>query len=58
MKRLLLPIALILLLLQSCGDNSKQKAPVREKLKLTSDIQTPEVLWAMGRPYWANPKGW
>ena len=49
MKRLLLPIALILLLLQSCGDNSKQKAPVREKLKLTSDIQTPEVLWSMGR---------
>ena len=49
MKRFLLPIALILLMLQSCGDASKQKAPVREKIKLESDIQTPEVLWSMGR---------
>ena len=49
MKKLLLPIALILLMLQSCGDASKPKAPVREKIKLTSDIQTPEVLWSMGR---------
>ena len=49
MKRLLLPIALILLMLQSCGDASKPKAPARENIKLTSDIQTPEVLWSMGR---------
>ena len=49
MKRLLLPIALILLMLQSCGDASKQQAPAREKIKLDSDIQTPEVLWSMGR---------
>ena len=49
MKRFLLPIALILLVLQSCSDISKPKAPVREKIKLTSDIQTPEVLWSMGR---------
>ena len=49
MKKFLLPIALILLMLQSCGGASKQKAPVREKIKLESDIQTPEVLWSMGR---------
>ena len=49
MKRFLFPIALILLMLQSCGDATKPKAPVREKIKLTSDIQTPEVLWSMGR---------
>ena len=49
MKKLLLPIALILFMLQSCGDASKPKAPVRETIKLTSDIQTPEVLWSMGR---------
>ena len=49
MKRFLIPIALILLLLQSCGDASKPKAPVREKIKLQSDVQTPEVLWSMGR---------
>ena len=49
MKRFLLTIALILLMLQSCSDASKQKAPVREKIKLESDIQTPEVLWSMGR---------
>ena len=48
MKRFLLPIALILLMLQSCGNASKQ-VPAREKIKLTSDIQTPEVLWSMGR---------
>ena len=40
---------MILLMLQSCSDISKPKAPVREKIKLTSDIQTPEVLWSMGR---------
>ncbi len=49
MKKLLLPIALILLMLQACDDASKPQAPVREKIKLTSDIQTPEVLWGMGR---------
>ena len=49
MKKFLLPIALILLMLQSCGNASKQQAPARETIKLESDILTPEVLWAMGR---------
>ena len=49
MKKLLLPIALILLVLQSCGDAKKPQAPARETIKLKSDIQTPEVLWSMGR---------
>ena len=49
MKRLLLPIALILMVFQSCGNAPKQKAPARENIKLESDILTPEVLWTMGR---------
>jgi len=48
MKKVFLPILLIMIVLQSC-DNSRQKAPARETLKLKSDIMTPEVLWAMGR---------
>ena len=48
MKRLLIPIALIILMLQSCEPNKKE-VPARENIKLTSDILTPEVLWTMGR---------
>ena len=49
MKRLLLPIALILMVFQFCESALAQKQPVRETIKLESDIQTPEVLWSMGR---------
>jgi dipeptidyl aminopeptidase/acylaminoacyl peptidase len=49
MKKFLLPIALIMLMLHSCGDTKQPKAPVREKIKLQSDVLTPEVLWSMGR---------
>ena len=47
MKRFLIPIALLLLVLQGCG--SKQDVPLRETIKLNSDVMTPEVLWTMGR---------
>lgn len=47
MKRFLIPIALLLFVLQGCG--SKQDAPLRETIKLNSDVMTPEVLWTMGR---------
>lgn len=48
MKKLLLPIVLIVLMLQSCEPNKKE-VPARENIKLTSDVLTPEVLWTMGR---------
>ena len=47
MKRFLIPIALLLLVLQGCG--SKKDSPLRETIKLNSDVMTPEVLWTMGR---------
>ncbi len=48
MKKLLIPIAMLLLFLQGC-EKPKQVAPLRETIKLESDILTPEVLWTMGR---------
>ncbi|MGN0033328.1 MAG: S9 family peptidase [Candidatus Limimorpha sp.] len=50
MRKILLPIALTLLILQGCtSSGSKKNAPARETIKLSSDIMTPEVLWTMGR---------
>ena len=48
MKKLLIPIAMLLLFLQGC-EKPKQVAPLRETIKLESDILTSEVLWTMGR---------
>ncbi|MCQ2315785.1 MAG: S9 family peptidase [Bacteroidales bacterium] len=47
MKRLLIPIAMLLFVLQGC--DTKQDVPLRETIKLDSDVMTPEVLWSMGR---------
>ena len=50
MRKILLPIALTLLILQACSSGgSKKDAPMRETIKLSSDVMTPEVLWTMGR---------
>ena len=51
MKRLFLPIALTLLLLQSCSKEQVEEpyVPLRDTIQLQSDILTPEVLWSMGR---------
>jgi len=56
MKKFLIPIALLLLVLQGC---SKKDMPLRETIKLKSDVLTPEVLWTMGRigEYAVSPDG-
>jgi len=38
---------MLLLVLQGCG--FKDGSPLRETIKLKSDVMTPEVLWTMGR---------
>lgn len=57
MKRLLIPIAMLLFVLQGC--DTKQDVPLRETIKLDSDVMTPEVLWSMGRigEYDVSPDG-
>lgn len=57
MKRLLIPIAMLLFVLQGC--DTKQDVPLRETIKLDSDVMTPEVLWSMGRigEYDISPDG-
>ncbi len=57
MKRLLIPIAMLLFVLQGC--DTKQDVPLRETIKLDSDVMMPEVLWSMGRigEYDVSPDG-
>ena len=44
MRKILLPIALTLLILQACSSGgSKKDAPMRETIKLSFDVMTPEV---------------
>lgn len=57
MKKLLISITMVLLIMQGCG--TKDGKPLRETIKLESDVMTPEVLWAMGRigEYAVSPDG-
>ncbi len=48
---------MLLFVLQGC--DTKQDVPLRETIKLDSDVMTPEVLWSMGRigEYDISPDG-